>query len=211
MFYCPLTKEAYLAPPRTASRSISTVLKKHGWQRWLGRHDNLTVCNAVTAKKQPPADMPRQWSRVLCTVRNPFDVLVSWWTFIDEQPDDFNGWLQQWFLAGKPSGAVRALPPRVFGEYRNDWTHVIRYERLEQDLCAAFDWWEPGMLGWTGHGDTRRWELLNPPQGQPHDGYPYEYRRKPYQEYYSDESRVLVETAYADELRELGYSFEGAA
>ena len=208
MFYNPDTCEAYLCPPRTASRSVSRLLKAHGWRNWLGRHDNLTVVHPATRRKQPPADMPSSWSRVYCTIRNPFDVIVSWWAFIDEEPSSFDSWLRGWFLGGKPTGALRALPPRVFGDYCEQWTDVLRYEQLEADMCEVFDWCEPGMLEWVGRGDTRRWECTNPPEGVPSSKYPYEWERRSFQTYYTPEARALVEAAYSDELRELGYSFE---
>jgi hypothetical protein len=113
-------KLGFIAHPRTASSATSHTLMEMGFEIVHGHHGMGNILYA-------------DW-KFFCTVRNPFDVLVSWY-FSQKREQDFDLWLPIFlrtcqFLQG---------PRMFFG--RSVCTHVMHCETLQDDfdgLCGDF-------------------------------------------------------------------------
>ena len=115
-------KIGFIAHPRTASSATAHTLMKMGFEiDNYGHHGMVYV---------PDVD----W-KVFSTVRNPFDVLVSWY-YSKEREHNFNDWLPIFLRDCHHFRGVRMF----FGRFI--CTHVLHYETLQDDfdgLCNDFD------------------------------------------------------------------------
>jgi hypothetical protein len=110
-------KLGFIAHPRTASTATSHVLMKMGFEIHFGHHDMVDV-------------LDDDWE-FFCTVRNPFDVLVSWF---HNQPREkpFSLWLPKFldechFMQGR----------MFFGQHACN--HIIHYENLQEEFECVMD------------------------------------------------------------------------
>lgn len=103
----------FIAHPRTASTATAHVLMQKGFEIIGDHHYVDHEC------------IPRDY-KVICTVRNPFDLMVSWYhNKPREQP--FALWLPE-FLDG-----CHYLQDRIF--YGQPYaTHVMHFEYLQEDF-----------------------------------------------------------------------------
>ena len=115
MYINHLDEIVYIAHPRTASSATSHVLLKNGFEIVTGHHH-------VDPELIPPE------YRVMMTVRNPFDVLVSWYYNQKREQKSFTEWLPVFLNASVP-----LLDDGLFFGQKYA-THVMRYETLQDDF-----------------------------------------------------------------------------
>ena len=109
-------KICFIAHPRTASSATAHTLMEMGFELVRGHHDTRMD------------DLDNEW-RFFCTVRNPFDVLVSWY-YSKKREKPFDLWLPI-FLRD----CHHLQHSRMFYG-RSACIHVMHYEVLQRD----FDW-----------------------------------------------------------------------
>jgi hypothetical protein len=109
-------KLAFVAHPRTASSATAHTLMGMGFE--IDQHGHHGV-----------VDMPDEDWTTFCTVRNPFDVLVSWY-YAQKREHTFDDWLPIFMRDCHHFQGVRMF----FGRFI--CTHVLHYETLQRD----FDW-----------------------------------------------------------------------
>jgi len=175
---------AFVAHPRTGSRSTRDLLLELGAERAAGHHqvDEVMLRNVLT-----------KGGFGACTVRNMFDVLVSWYynaNFNNQggpfqpEPPTFDEYL--FTTIEKPTHRWFMTPIYHYGL---PWCSFhVRYENLEADVVE--------ML--------KRAGLPNKPLE--HVGKSVA-RRPDYQSYYGETTRRAVEKRWASDLHLTGYEF----
>ena len=186
MLFNPDTGVAVLTPPRTASRSVALYLEQIGFEQVGDRHQWAGIEKA---------------HRAYVVIRNHFDALVSWWSYLDEG-DDFNQWWNTRFLTGS-SGAC-ALVDTDAGmwtpwiEHATHFSgpypemHTIRFETLAADLHQAFGKYNAGGRAIL----PRVLDVVNLRAG------------RHYSEVMSYETRHAIERIFGVEMKRLGYYWQ---
>ena len=169
----------FIAHPKTASVATQAALRTIGAVS-IGNHHEVDVhlCQRILDAG----------GVILSTIRNPFDLLLSWYfhgrkrnNALTTKP--FTEWLRE-FLRN-PNHYVRQ--GLFFGL---PWTNrVLRFETLQQDFDAV-------IREFTG----------NPLRIAPAN-VSEERAGRPYQEFYDDGTRRLIEDHFGAELQEHGYVF----
>jgi hypothetical protein len=122
--------------------------------------------------------------RIIATVRNPWDVIVSWWhhnqNWFGPTNSEFPRFVSRFPIDGRNNYMAEG---RLYWRWTQHATHIIKYERLEADLSR----------------------VIRQPVSLPHIG---ESDRKPYQDYYDAELRAFVAEAFAPEIEEFKYTFQ---
>jgi len=108
-------KVGFIAHPRTASSATAHTLMEMGFEITSHGHHGI-----------PMEVFDGDWN-IFCTVRNPFDVLVSWY-YAKEREHNFDDWLPI-FL--RDCGFLQGVR-MFFG--RSICTHVLHYETLQDDF-----------------------------------------------------------------------------
>jgi hypothetical protein len=171
----------YLECPRTASHATVAYLEALGFERVAPHHAPLTSC---------PFEVNERWS-VATTIRNPFDVWVSWY-FSSPEWHSKRRFDSEW-MGHMVDHNPHIQPGRFFWRYAPTATVVMRYETLDVDLAN----WIAGLgivLPFKGIGIDRR-------------NISTERMWKNWRMYYSEETRRHVEVTHRDELVELGYGW----
>jgi hypothetical protein len=106
-------KIGFIAHPRTASTATSHALMEMGFEISQGHHEFKRTLDAT-------------WI-FFCTVRNPLDVMVSWY-YNKPREKPFDLWLPE-FL----EGCHFLQGPRMFFG-RHLCSHVLYYETLQEDF-----------------------------------------------------------------------------
>jgi hypothetical protein len=108
----------FIAHPRTASSATAHVLMGMDFEQVKGHH--VFEYEWFTG-----------WD-IFCTVRNPYDVMVSWFC---NQPREkpFSLWLPQFLDECQYLRGARMF----FGQASS--SHVIRYENLQEEFDAVMD------------------------------------------------------------------------
>lgn len=174
----PAGRAGFILPPKTGTRSIENILKKFKAVGQNGRHgvdrDKLLGCSVVYA-----------------SIRNPFDVLVSWYLYMESRPDNYlrpKLSFREWYdrnVEGSSNAFLRTstLP---FAELANKH---IRFELgLAEQFSAALS-----SLGW-----------ICPTF--PHIGAATD--RGPYQNYYDPRLRDAVLLRYKDDFSRYEYTWD---
>ena len=182
MIFNPATRTAWLLPPRTASRSTVEALKPHGYRLTDNGRHRIDMEILATCK------------RVVCTVRHPLDVLVSWWSAA--RLPDFEAWLVDGLLTRKlPAYKWLILDPRdtagpwsMFGRWTQHATELARFE----DMGGALD-------RVTGK-PVRRPVITEEVRGR--DG-------RPWRDYYTPRALDAALAVFGDEMRGLSYGVAG--
>ncbi len=184
MYLSPDRQTALLLPPRTASRTIATVAKTHGYTLHRDHHgiDPTLTAQATTR---------------IVAIRNPYDALASWYS---QQRNatafpTFSDWLDAWIpKVLDPAQRQDGIAHYVHRNgYFHRWlthnpTHLIRYELLVQDLPTHFPNLDPSTIPHvTDHDSTRA--------------------DRPYRGFYSPEDLERVAQILEPEATNLGYSF----
>lgn len=119
-----------------------------------------------------------------CIVRNPYERMVSAYVFVSqflEEPQSFED-----FLKGKVNRLSFWLTPQV--EFTANADTVLRFESLEEDFAQIQEF----------YGITSALPSVNEST--------YE---QPWQDYYDETTRQIVETKYADDFAQLSYDILG--
>jgi hypothetical protein len=160
---------AFIAHPRTASTATGQALTGLGFGQWINHHGF-----------DPKWDLTG-WT-VFATVRNPFDLMVSWYYHKKRhQEQTFQEWLPK-FIALSNQYLDQGM---FFGT--NFCTRMMRYETLQKD----FDF----VLGEVGFPQTDI-PLKNVSHDRPD---------KPLSEYYDHRLINLMRTHFNKEIRQNGY------
>jgi len=117
MYVCEKRRAAFICHPRTGSSALGHVLRSHSGFTKIGNHHSLR-----------PNELDPSWT-IACVVRNPLDMLVSW--FYYHRHFDGGGFQEflYWFHENPciwvQWGLLYGLP------YCN---YTLRFENLQQDL-----------------------------------------------------------------------------
>lgn len=186
MYYLPGKRPfGFIGHPRTASRAVRAALVAAGASAPGGHHQaHHPTINAIHDAG----------GLVACTVRNPYDLVVSWYFYQEENVKQsfelsvrpFDEWLES-AIAGEEGTASRFMKDPFYG----------------YSLCDCFIWFEGNI--------QQQLNSILARCGVSPVIIKYEERwktdRLPYKEVYSPLSRQLVEHAFQREIHELGYSF----
>ena len=179
----------FIAHPRTASRSIRDTLKRIGAKEAAGHHP---IAPKILENEKALG------ASVGCVIRNPFDLLVSW--YYQAEISRIRG--VRCASPKRPQDPPSPVVPRTFNSWLKDslekkvWKnglffglefcdHVMRFENLQED----FNLWmkKCGMrdrkLGHVGNSE----------------------RSERYIRHYDEVSRLLVENHFSAELEVGGY------
>lgn len=160
---------AFIAHPRTASTATGAALLGLGFTQWVNHH-------GINPKWDPIG-----WT-VFATVRNPFDLMVSWYYHkMKYREASFPEWLPKFIAVSN-----EYLDMGMFFGLRY-CTRVIRYETLQED----FDY----MMMLTGFPQTDI-PLKNVSTARPD---------KPLSDYYNPKLINLMKAHFGEEIRQNGY------
>jgi hypothetical protein len=170
----------YMAVPRTASRAVRKFLVEEHRAREVGKK-GFGGHHGIDGK------VIRQCYdlgyKIICPVRNPWDVIVSWWhhnpRWFGEANAEFAKFVEWFPKHGKNKYLFEGMLYHFWAQHS---TRIIKYEHLRADLARIIR--APVNLEVIGKSD-----------------------RKPYADYYDDELREYVAEAFAAEIEEYGYSF----
>lgn len=160
-------KMVFLEHPRTGSTSVRDALKKIGGQPFT-RHEYVAA---------------KRGELTVAAVRNPFDVLVSWYLIIGER-QGYNTFKD--FLLGCHDQFM-TKHGRLF-YYHKHVDIFIHYENLQAELNGALR--RCGL-------PSVRLHRYNRTKG-----------KQAYQSYYDDETSEIVRSRFRAELEEYGYGME---
>jgi hypothetical protein len=163
----------FIAHPKTGSTSAKAYFEKYDW----------AVIETHHAFRPAWVHQHGLW-HIGAVVRNPWDVMVSWYFHKGHsQREPFNVWLPK-FIEG--SDYIRR--GLFFGyEYA---THILQFEDLDHD----WDLWLEAM-------GLPHWPLPNLNIGIGRD-------KRHYTEFYDTESRDLVAARFAEEIQTLEYEYD---
>ena len=175
----------FIAHPRTGSQSTRLAFQKLGCESPGGHHGiDVEACQGIL----------ESGGIVYSTVRNPFDVIVSWYYYSHEnvkrpanQPiTPFTDWVHHLIEEGDRWVQVRWLENGLFfGAKHCNW-HI----RYEQDIQLQTN----VLLVYCGLPT-----ITLPRRGATERG--------PYQMMYNCDTKKLVQRTFEEDLREWGYTF----
>lgn len=150
-------KWLYLMEPHTASRATSELLMKQCQGAQIGHH-HIDIPELTDRRRQHIDPKKLVDYDIICTVRNPFDVLVTKWRFsgkggmmrkraetiarhkgisVEEvldgplnQPQPFHEWVMSNVAHPNLNNPSRGMPHRA--------THIVYYEHLNEDISTTF-------------------------------------------------------------------------
>jgi hypothetical protein len=188
MYVTPDEKLCFIAHPRTASRATAKALGLRTFES-TGHHEfDYLKCAQIAGSGGITA----------CTIRNPFDVVVSWYfnEHFREDGRHKKGEFKPWAMKSQLRHNSW-LNCKISSKQWNDNSlyfyglpvvnHILRFENLEEDLRK---------LCWiTGHTyvPTKPYGVLP--------------RDRDYRVYYDSETIALVEERFAQDLELTGYTF----
>ena len=192
---------AFLLHPKTASRAIAKALKEHSDFVPVSDHHACwrpeVYPERMLIKRGLDPKVVYRWDEIrleefvyVFVIRNPFDVLASWYEDITHGQHPLGPKWYRKFLRLHP----RLFPKNGLWPYLVDHppgpTVVLRYESLGEDLDVLsrfFRFPHPGLLEVIGQTLTR---AVN------------------YRDYYTPESRAWVEETFTADIEAGGYSYE---
>ena len=177
----PRAKIAYLAHPKTASQATVAALRGVGFPALQSRHHHGRLA-------QP---MGEDW--IVCTtVRNHFDLFVSW--YYHKKRDLVESFTVKFMeeLIGPIDRTNHYFPDthRLYSYHGGVATHVMKFEALEDGLNT--------VLALRGLG----------PVTLARENVSERRKNRPYQEFHDPSTRSWVEDRYGEEMEELGYQWE---
>lgn len=199
MVISPDGKLVSLHHAKTASNSVAQMLIGRGWLSCAYHHDSvdhlpvspkLTSCDAGWAVYQRA-----KIEHYFCTVRNPFDSLVSHHAEHGTAQRVTVEWLEWWTEASTDLTDPRHLFKHCWSVPAADLT-VIRFENLIPDLTALFvrfglspDLSDLERLGRTKERTEKDRRAVSP------------------KEYWEADAVAWVESRWGEDLARFGYSF----
>lgn len=171
----------FLAHPRTASRSIGAALEGIGFQKHRGHHGG------------PISGDDRYLDlRYFTCVRNHWDTFASWHinkTGVEKEKSIRADWVQKWIARHTSKEPFYCRPNRLFYFLVDvPGTIYIHFEHLSDDLNFLLNLWKLPKVDLPHIKDRRK--------------------KTSYQELYTDEAKDFIAWYFADEIKELGYTFE---
>jgi len=167
--YCHIGKKVcFVAHPRTASTATGKVLLTLDFEQMINHHGFK------------PEVLNPSWT-IFATVRNPFDLLVSWYWHKRREQKSFQEWLPIFLKESNEyldKGLFFALP---------HCTHVLRYENLQNDF------------------DQVMVEAGFPPTEIPKHNVSIRRDDRPVFEYYDSKLINLMKAHFGDEIRQHSY------
>lgn len=185
MYGHPEKKILYLAAPKTASTSTGQALVSAGFDN---THDHHAPMFDIGLRKGAVSyyDIDSSW-KILTTVRNHFDALVSWVMY---RPYCKTGVtvseIQQLlkrdvrYFQPQPDGSFR-----MWDEHTPVATDILRFETLQEDLDRT--------LGF--HVEI------------PHANRSIRREYRPYQDFYDTVTKQFVYDLFGEEIEKYGYKF----
>lgn len=162
----------FIAHPKTGSTSIKACLEEMGWAQIQTHH----------AFHPAWVEQHGLW-HIGATVRNPWDVMVSWYFHKNYER---NGPFKEWLPKAIETNAY-IQKGLFFG--LDHTTHILRFEDLDHD----WDLWLEAI-------DAPWMELPNLNIGAGRE-------KRHYSEFYDTASRDLVAAKFATEIQTLEYEF----
>jgi len=122
-------KWIYLFEPHTASRATDKLLREEGGASTLGHH-HIDVDELTNWRREHISTKDIKEYQIICTIRNPFDVLITKWRVSPGR----NGPFEKWAWDNRDHVLV-ATPLRGLWKSAEIWCY---YEDLEEDLRWVF-------------------------------------------------------------------------
>ncbi len=172
-------KWVFLCEPHTASRATSEALLKLDGAEQFGHHhqDLLQLTNANKTGTVPLQSLVGY--DIICTVRNPLDVLVThWWISSNSRREEWT--FEQWITFNLNNQIVYTPLHRQLWQHCNSFCY---YEHLQDDLNHVFKQDVP--LGYDEQHKTKH--------------------KQHWRAYYSDESLELILMYHQTFLDHFGY------
>lgn len=212
----------FVAAPRTGCTAVGDILCKERAGHWFPEKDVTDADGRIVVERKHTTvsalfdhgllnEQALNSLFVFTAVRNPFDSLLSLWvkkrtTYqpLRDDPDSFVHWDQDFVedMDFVRDHTFSEWIERQYGRYENDGQrrqlyspflrsvdHVMRYERLQSDFDAVLT-----HLGC----EPIEIPVINPTEGRDPD-----YRR-----HYTLRAREIIETVFAADLEQFGYSFD---
>jgi hypothetical protein len=158
-------KLVFLEHPRTASTSIREALRKIGGQP-VKRHSFIKA---------------RSDEKTMVVVRNPYDILVSWWLIVGER-EGYRSFRH--FLLESRHRELMTKNGELF-YYSDHADFVLHYETLARDFLMVLN-----TLGLPKVDLVRRNKTA---------------KKMPYHHYYTPETVKIVQDIYGEELERYCY------
>lgn len=171
MILLPSKRLLYLETPRTACRATGDLLCSLGATRSNQRHDCPDKRLAEKLKYE-------EWT-VITTVRNPYDMLVSWYFTRSREKE---GWSLEEFLSVARVKNLY-LKTDLLNRYDKWLTSWWRYESLQLDI-------------WRTLGTTKSLPIVGKSNRDPD-----------YRIYYTPELQAKVAQWYKRDIERFGYEF----
>jgi hypothetical protein len=184
MWVHPKKQMCFLANPKTASTATYLALEILDFEYYGNQH-----CTPDRSKWDYWREINNDWT-IFCTIRNHYDVMVSWFFHNIRKPglhfygQSFETFLyeyvkwQNWFRDGK-----------MYWE-RNPWCNkILRYEALQKDFDQLLIAHNFPIIKLEIHNASKNRKGQN------------------YRDFYSDATKEFMEEFFGDEMEELGYSF----
>lgn len=178
----------YLETPRTASKATAQALKGQASFKTINApHGRLRGLETRSRWKER-VDVPfvrEDWT-VFTTVRNPFDILVTWCKKYEE-PVNESGIIH---VLNK-SSYLSADPPKLY-VHRDDVDGFLRFENIESDLNHVLE----------AHGlNTVDLPVVNQTEARIGDHY---------SDYYDEDTIEFVRNRFAEQLDTFNYEYNDA-
>jgi hypothetical protein len=160
----------YLASPKTASKATKESLRPFGFEKRQGHHDYIL-------------EHPGPGWTVFTTVRNPWDLWVSWFFYAGRRGLDFGvEWIDRW---RDRHDQYYPDPTSLFAAYTTTANEILRYENLEEDLQL----------------------LISPELVLPRVNVGPVRKGRDYHDFYDERTRDHVAEVYAIEIARFGYRY----
>jgi hypothetical protein len=218
MFLSPRHKILFVHIPKTGGTSIRSALKRLQWTDPYAVPIHLVNGLTRALKYNTGAKFPRHakaiaafecigepfWSQLFkfTFVRNPWDLQVSNWHYLNGHPKDplsglrdFEDFLRHMLRNDRPWDYHIDTHREVQSHFVTDHSGRVildfigRFERLQEDFGAACTL-----------GGIRRVDLPHKRRSQE--------RRTDYRSYYNDVTAELIAKHYSEDIRLFGYTFD---
>lgn len=189
MYFNRERRMIFLAHPATASRATRDLLREEfGFTQAMNGH-HIELYDAVDPFTVAPVlsrEERGEWF-IFTTVRNHFDALASYvWKVASPKARARFRWTVEEFEQGLQAGESWIAPDRLWALHSDDADELLRFEHLQQDLSRILE--KRVQLPVVGRTPCRK--------GGEH-----------YRDFYTPETRALVEDRFGAEIAALGYAF----
>ena len=171
----------FIAHPNCASRSIRGALEKRGAIKY-GHHHKYDL------------EVIERCENVFCIIRNPYDLMYSWYYRTQAGPDapgvmNFTDWLIYSFYSGAPRHFEGPYDKLYYATHLCNW--VCKFENLQHDFDQVMKASGLKPIGLRKIGQTAKKPVE-----------PFAYRKL-----YTEEGKRLIEREYAEQLELGNYEF----